>query len=300
MISLTTKVKVLYEILIDLNISQFLVSNEFKILLVDLEFDAIWLTITKEVKGKISKYSNDGKNAKQISEKVLLLVLNKFHEEDKIQKFIFNLLSKFMEINDQKLDFTGLLKVIADLDFDSKENNQLFTNSIKGQLKFHHSNSDTEEIDNLSDTPQINKRIFIAHGHNHHRLEAVARLIHQQDLTPIILMELPNKGMTVIEKFEVNSESDFAIILLTGDDKGSGAKEKLPNSRARQNVVFEMGYFFAKLGRQNVVCLYEEGVELPSDIYGILYIKLDDAGLWKFKLIKEMRHAGFEVTADII
>jgi predicted nucleotide-binding protein len=45
--------------------------------------------------------------------------------------------------------------------------------------------------------------------------------------------------------------------------------------RARQNVIFELGYFVAKLGRENVIALYTEDgenrCEIPSDISGVLY-----------------------------
>ena len=45
--------------------------------------------------------------------------------------------------------------------------------------------------------------------------------------------------------------------------------------RARQNVILELGYFLAKLGRNKVCCLYLEGVEQPSDYDGVLYVPYD-------------------------
>jgi predicted nucleotide-binding protein len=106
--------------------------------------------------------------------------------------------------------------------------------------------------------------------------------------------------MTIIEKFEAKASTDFAIILLTGDDKGNQKDQNSLNLRARQNVIFEMGYFFALLGRKNVVCLQEEEIEVPSDLGGHMYIKLDKSNNWKLKLIQELKHAGFDVTADKI
>ena len=35
-----------------------------------------------------------------------------------------------------------------------------------------------------------------------------------------------------------------------------------------------------------------EGVEMPSDFAGVLYVKLDDAGGWKLELSRELRAAG--------
>lgn len=124
--------------------------------------------------------------------------------------------------------------------------------------------------------------------------------MENQGLEPIILKEQVSEGLTILEKLETNAKSDFAIILLTGDDKGNRKDLNDLNFRARQNVIFEMGYFFALLGRKNVVCLQEEDIETPSDLGGRMFIKLDNSDSWKLKLIKELKHAGFQVTADKI
>lgn len=47
--------------------------------------------------------------------------------------------------------------------------------------------------------------------------------------------------------------------------------------RARQNDVLEMGFFFGRLGRERVCVVYESGVELPSDVGGILYVQYKGA-----------------------
>jgi predicted nucleotide-binding protein len=51
----------------------------------------------------------------------------------------------------------------------------------------------------------------------------------------------------------------------------------------------------AKLGRKNVVALLQEGVELPTDILGIMYIPLDEGGAWKTLLARELRAAGYDI-----
>jgi predicted nucleotide-binding protein len=52
------------------------------------------------------------------------------------------------------------------------------------------------------------------------------------------------------------------------------------------------------LGRANVCGLYCEGVELPSDYDGVLYTKVDPEGVWRFKLVKELKAAGIDVDAN--
>lgn len=43
-------------------------------------------------------------------------------------------------------------------------------------------------------------------------------------------------------------------------------------------MLLELGYFMAKLGRQRVAALVQEGVEVPTDILGVGYIPLDQGG----------------------
>jgi predicted nucleotide-binding protein len=142
--------------------------------------------------------------------------------------------------------------------------------------------------------------IFIVHGHDTGTRESVARLIKRvTDIEPVILHEQPNKGQTVIEKLETSSiNAGFAAILLTADDEGGVKGKGSLTPRGRQNVVLEAGYFMGKLGRSRTAILYEPGVELPSDITGIVYIALDEHDGWHLKLAKELRAAGFIVDMD--
>ncbi len=141
--------------------------------------------------------------------------------------------------------------------------------------------------------------VFIVHGTNDGRKEAVARFLSTLDLTPIILHEQANLGRTLIEKFEAHADVSFAVVVLTGDDSGgpTGHPESV-RARGRQNVVFELGYFVGRLGRKRVCTLYEEGVEIPSDFNGIVYIPLDAAGAWRTLLARELRAAGFRIDMN--
>lgn len=145
------------------------------------------------------------------------------------------------------------------------------------------------------------RTVFIVHGHDEATKQSVARFLEKLDLEVVILHERPDKGKTVIEKLEASSsEVDiaYAIVILTPDDVGALASEKDKlRPRARQNVVFELGYFIAKLGRQRVRALYTEGVELPSDYKGVLYTPLDKPGAWRLELAREIKATG--ITVDL-
>jgi predicted nucleotide-binding protein len=155
-----------------------------------------------------------------------------------------------------------------------------------------------------SPTPEASKNkesVFIVHGHNEAVKEAVARFIEKLGPAVIILHEQPNEGRTIIEKFEFHSAADYSVVLLTGDDAGAikdTPKKEITTLRARQNVIFELGFFAAKLGRSRISVLYEEGVEIPSDFSGILYIPIDSEGAWRFKLAKELKTAGLKIDLN--
>jgi predicted nucleotide-binding protein len=113
--------------------------------------------------------------------------------------------------------------------------------------------------------------IFIVHGADSVRYE-LKDLLKEWGLNPIILDEQASLGRTIIEKFEDHSsEAECAIILLTPDDEGRRKDTAEWKPRARQNVIFEHGYFVGRLGRDKVICLHKSDIELPSDISGIIY-----------------------------
>ena len=168
-----------------------------------------------------------------------------------------------------------------------------------------------EKIQNLWETSEsetsvksINKLgrdVFIVHGHDKATKEAVARFIEKLGLNPIILHEQPNEGRTIIEKFEDHSKVGFAIIIITPDDIGGPrTKTGKQKPRARQNVIFELGYFIGKLERSRVCALYVEGVEMPSDYDGVLYIPLDSQDAWQLRLAREIKQAGLPVDLNKI
>ena len=95
--------------------------------------------------------------------------------------------------------------------------------------------------------------IFIVHGSDHGARDAVARLLDRLDLSPIILDEEASKGRTIYQKFLDHSTVVYAVVLFTPDDVGGPADESASmRPRPRQNVVYELGFFSAKLGHRNV------------------------------------------------
>ena len=142
----------------------------------------------------------------------------------------------------------------------------------------------------------INNKVFIVHGHDGELKEKVARRLEQQGIEAIILSEQANRGRTIIEKIEAYSDVHVAIALFTQDDIGAAKGEKENEKyRARQNVVFEAGYFMGYLGRENVIMITEENVEIPGDLSGMVYTTKDN---WEFELLKELNAIGMKIDMN--
>ena len=136
------------------------------------------------------------------------------------------------------------------------------------------------------------RKVFVVHGHDEAAREAVARFLEQTNFEPVILHEQP-KGQTIIEKIEEHGDVGFAVVLLTEDDLGGkDARHLAP--RARQNVIFELGYFIARLGRKRVAALKQDSVEVPSDFSGVVYLTYDSRKPER-DLAQELKAAGFEI-----
>lgn len=118
-----------------------------------------------------------------------------------------------------------------------------------------------------------NKKVFIVHGQNEAKKLELKDFLAKLALDPVILHQQNDLGMTIIEKFEYYaSQCVFAVVLLTPDDQTAPATSSAEAKwRARQNVIMELGWFMAKLGRERVLILHQGQLEIPSDILGVVY-----------------------------
>lgn len=147
-------------------------------------------------------------------------------------------------------------------------------------------------------TVDTNGSIFVVHGHARTVLHELVRVLERgTGREVVVLHEQSNSGRTILEKFEEHaSAAAYAVVLLTGDDEGRALSALEPRARGRQNVIFELGFFFGKLGRERVTVLVDRHVEKPSDVDGLVYIPIDEAGAWKQALARELQSASIQVN----
>ncbi|WP_246711368.1 TIR domain-containing protein [Rhizobium leguminosarum] len=172
-----------------------------------------------------------------------------------------------------------------------------------GTISLAYDDAHTQNLVVRRPDPNMSKfnKVFIVHGHDEAALDKLARFLEKLKLDVIVLKEQPNQGRTIIEKYEACAhEVGFAVVLLTPDDVGSPAAAIDHVQRARQNVIFELGYFSGKLGRGKVCLLRKGNVEIPSDLFGVVYTDMDAAEGWKIALVKEMRAAKIDFDPNLV
>lgn len=116
------------------------------------------------------------------------------------------------------------------------------------------------------------RRVFIIHGHDEGAWRDLRDMLQGDDfgLEAVVLKEQPGATQTLIEKFERAAlECAFAIALVTPDDMVRKAGKA--SWQARPNVLFELGWFYGRLGPQRLLVLKRgDDTVLPSDLGGIL------------------------------
>lgn len=111
------------------------------------------------------------------------------------------------------------------------------------------------------------RRVFISHGRAPDWREVQDYIEKDIGLPTLELAQEANQGRTILSKlWESSLQCDSAVIVMTGDDLDAAGQ-----SRARENVIHEIGFFQGKYGLDRVCLLHEEGVSIPSNIHGLVY-----------------------------
>ncbi len=124
--------------------------------------------------------------------------------------------------------------------------------------------------------PPTGKKIFVIHGRNEAKWREMRDLLKDQlGQEVVVLEEQLDAGMTVIEKFtKYASECSYAFALLTPDDFVKSGENTI--FQARPNVLFEIGWFYGRFGRDRVTLVLQKGTAIPSDLDGIVRVEFQD------------------------
>jgi predicted nucleotide-binding protein len=119
------------------------------------------------------------------------------------------------------------------------------------------------------------RKVFVSHGRGDQWRRVQEYVERTLKIPTLELAQEANKGRTVFQKLIDESENcGFAVIVMTGDDQTTDEQV-----RARENVMHEIGYFQGKYGADRVCLLHENGVNIPSNIGGLVYIQFPKDGI---------------------
>lgn len=148
----------------------------------------------------------------------------------------------------------------------------------------------------------MRRRIFVAHGSDDEMKQATIGALGKLGLAPVLMREQTSQGRKIVEAFADYADVSFAVVLLSPDDfayakDNAPAKRKL---RPAQDVIFELGFFLGRLGKDNVLVFYREleNFEVPTDFEGVRFTAFDDRDSWKLALTRELTACGYSVDAS--
>lgn len=166
---------------------------------------------------------------------------------------------------------------------------------LKARGEEEHASSIAHEVPaaKATDTPKSKPKVFLVHGRDLGAMNEVARFLEKIGIDVVVLREAANAGRPIFNKFhDEAADIKFAVALMTPDDIGRHKGDKKPQPRARQNVIFELGFFIGKLGAGKVCALIDDSVERPSDYAGVAFIEFGQQYNWRWELARELRAAG--------
>lgn len=152
--------------------------------------------------------------------------------------------------------------------------------------------------------------IFLVHGHDTVAVSEVETFLRERGVEPVILSKIGGTAQSLLQKFFTTAaDARFAIAILSADDLGAsriqydaeGVRDRALQFRARQNVILELGYFYGRLGWENVFVLLRApdrvfpNFEKPSDLEGAVFDTMDLTGKWRESLEVKLREAGFRL-----
>jgi len=137
----------------------------------------------------------------------------------------------------------------------------------------------------------ISPKAFIAHGGESTALNKLCSFLEALGVEPLVVEVEPSEGrLTEPQVDEYMKQADCAIILATfGHIVDTKTRKKYP----RLNVVDELGRC-RKAFPQKTILLLEKGVELPSNVSGIVYERFTKQNRENafIKVAKELRAFG--------
>jgi predicted nucleotide-binding protein len=120
-------------------------------------------------------------------------------------------------------------------------------------------------------SPEIRPKVFIGHGRSAQWRDLKDHLTDKHGYQVNAYEVGVRSGYAITHILdEMLIESSFALIVMTGDDETPDG-----HTRARQNVVHELGLFQGRLGFKRAIMVAESSIEPFSNMDGIQQIRFN-------------------------
>jgi hypothetical protein len=142
-----------------------------------------------------------------------------------------------------------------------------------------------------SSRPPATKNVFVIHGHDELNARRLSDLLREHGLTPVVMRSQPGMSRVLTDKFEAEaSRCTFALAIFTPDDLITSYTHQY--HQARPNVIYETGWFVARLGKERVILLLQAGAEMHTDLQGVSRVQFrDDLLHSSYEILRELRAA---------
>lgn len=140
---------------------------------------------------------------------------------------------------------------------------------------------------NNGEESDMNKDVFIVYAHKGEAIKLQVQDFIQNTLkfTPHTL-DISKYTGSIWDAFVKESQiCSKAIVVMTADDEIHDGDNKYYQSRP--NVFIELGYLIHKCSLDNVTIVSNGDVEMPTDISGIIHVKMDNPN-WKESIRNQM------------
>ena len=150
------------------------------------------------------------------------------------------------------------------------------------------------------------RSVFVVHGHDADGLTEVEDFLKANEVEAVVLTRLAGDDQSLFQRFmRFGTKANFAIVVMSADDFGAsrmqyeadGVGERALQFRARQNVILELGFFYGRLGWENVFVLYKApdrvfpNFERPSDLDGVVFHSMTNGSAWQEPLTERLTTA---------
>jgi predicted nucleotide-binding protein len=137
------------------------------------------------------------------------------------------------------------------------------------------------------------RQVCVTYGRHTVMNKQVVSLIRELDIDPIVMQDPKHVAKPLSQFVAEHPRIGFAVVILSADDfvypkEGKSGEALL---RADQKVVFHLGFWIGRLGRERVFALYyaQRSFRRPTEYFDVLYTPLDKEGLWKQELLSWLK-----------